>query len=191
MSYMEKFLKYLGIVIAAILLSSCGAIECIDAQIEREPIKISGESLFEITFGNGEHKSHVIKCEKYYDSMCAERGNSWRIREVGKSGEAKRSYLPISNESGASYELELPSCEKIIRLNSKITMKDIVIVWNKNASKTESTELGQVTSWLGKTYYYVSSENGIHTFKYGGYRDVPLEEIKFEFTLKLNGKTIE
>lgn len=188
---MEKFLKYLGIVIAAMLLSSCGAIECIDAQFEREPVKINGESLFEIIFANGEHKSHVIKCEKYYDSMCTERGNSWRIREVGQLGEEKRSYLPISNESGTPYELELPSCEKIIKLNSQIAMKDIAIVWNKDASKTESTEYGKVTSWLGKSYHYVSSENGIHTFKYGGYRDVPLEELKFEFTLKLNGRTIK
>ncbi|WP_141235681.1 hypothetical protein [Pseudoalteromonas sp. NBT06-2] len=184
-------MKYLGLIFASALLSACGVIECVDSQFEREPVNINGESLFEITFSNGELKSHAIKCEKYYDSMCAERGNSWRIREVGKSGEHKRSYLPIPSESGSSYELELPNCEKIIRLNSQITMKDIAIVWNKDASKTESTELGKVTSWLGKSYHYVSSENGVHNFKYGGYRDVPLEELKLEFTLKLNGKTIE
>lgn len=65
------------------------------------------------------------------------------------------------------------------------------IVWNKDASKTEKTEIGQVTSWLGKSYYYLSTKQGVHRFKRGGYRDVPLEIIELAFTIKLNGKVIE
>ena len=184
-------MRFIGIFITSIFLSACGVIECVDSQFERQSIAIDGESFFEILLADGKSISYAIKCEKYYDSMCAERGNSWQIREVGKSNEYKRSYLPITSESKVSYDLELPSCEEIIKLNSIVKMKDMSVVWNKNDSKTEKTELSQVTSWLGKRYHYVSTINGVHSFKYGGYRDVPLEMVKLDFTLKLNGKVVE
>ncbi|TLX45075.1 hypothetical protein C1E24_20875 [Pseudoalteromonas phenolica] len=188
---MEKLLRFLVLFFVLVLTSSCGVIECVDSQFERESVAIDGESGFEVVFSNGESKFHSIKCEKYYDSMCAERGNSWRTREVGKSGEYKRSYMPVSDKSGIAFELELPNCEKLIKLNSQIQMEDISITWNRNESKTEKTELGQVTSWLGKRYNYVSTKSGVHSFKSGGYRDVPLEIIELEFTLKLNGTVVE
>ena len=188
---MEKLLRFLIIFLTSIFITSCGVIECVDSKFERESLALDGESLFEIIFEDGKSKSHLIKCEKYYDAICAERGNSWRIREVGKSGAHKRSYLPITNKSNVAYDLVLPNCEKIIKLNSQIKMKDLHVVWNKDASKTEKTETGQVTSWLGKSYYYISTKQGVHSFKYGGYRDVPLEVIKLKFTIKLNGKVVE
>jgi len=107
---MEKLLRFLVLFFVLVLTSSCGVIECVDSQFERESVAIDGESDFEVVFSNEESKFHSVKCEKYYDSMCAERGNSWRIREVGKSGEYKRSYIPVSDKSGITFELELPNC---------------------------------------------------------------------------------
>lgn len=188
---MEKLLKFLVLLSLVILTSSCGVIECVDSQFERKPVAIDGESNFEVVLSNKESKFHRITCEKYYDSMCAERGNSWKVREVGKQGEYKRSYIPIADTSGVIFELELPNCEKIISTNSQISMKDISITWNRTAAKTETTSLGRVTSWLGKRYRYVSTIKGTHRFKNGGYRDVPLEIIELNFTLKLNGIVVE
>lgn len=188
---LEKLLKLFFLLSLLLLTTACGVIECVDSQFDRKPVEIAGASNFEVVFSNGQSRFHRIKCEKYYDSMCAERGNSWRVREVGKQGEYKRSYIPIVDELGVTFELELPNCEKLISLNSKISMEDISITWNRKASKTETTELGQVTSWLGKRYKYVSTTNGVHHFKNGGYRDVPLEIIALNFTLKLNENIVK
>lgn len=186
---MEKLLRFLVLFFVSMFISSCGVIECVDSQFEREPIPIKGESLFEVAFPNGVTKSHSIKCEKYYDAICAERGNSWKIREVGKKSSHKRSHIPVLTDG---YEIELPNCRQLKDTNSKITMNDISIVWNKDGSETKQTNEGTVvTSWLGKSYYYVSSKNGIHRFKTDGYRDVPLEIVEFEFDLKLNGISLK
>lgn len=188
---METLLRFIVIFITSIFITSCGVIECVDSQFEREPVAIEGEYLFDITFDDNRSTFHAIKCEKYYDAICAERGNSWRIREVGKLNAYKRSALPVSSDSNTQYDLILPNCEKMIKLNAQIKMKDLHIVWNKGALKIEKTKTGQVTTSLSKSYHYLSTENGVHRFKYGGYRDVPLEVITLKFSIKLNGKIIE
>jgi hypothetical protein len=177
-------MRFLILFVISILTSSCGVIQCVDSQFERKPIPIKGESVFEVTFSDGDIKSHVIKCEKYYSAICASRGNSWKVREVGKAGSLKRSYFSVLTDS---YEIELPTCRQLTDSNSKITMDDISIVWNKEGVETMQTDSGTITSWLGKRFHYVSSTNGIHKFKTGGYGDEPLEIVEFEFDLKLNG----
>lgn len=180
-------LRKLTIICIAVAVNACGVIECVDSQFERKPIPIKGEYNFTVSFPSGDSSSHIIKCEQYYDSMCSERGNSWSVREVGKSGSYKNSYIPIAS---TEYELQLPQCNEILKPNEKLNIKDLRIVWNKEASKTEHTEFGEVTSWLGKSYIYVETKNGIHSFKTGGYRDVPLEVIKLKFDISLNGQPL-
>ncbi|GGF53599.1 hypothetical protein GCM10011338_02170 [Alteromonas lipolytica] len=58
------------------LVSACEVVECVDAQFEREPIPLKDEAHFALAFPDGERQSYTVKCEKYYDAMCAERGNS-------------------------------------------------------------------------------------------------------------------
>ena len=123
--------------------------------------------------------------------MCTERGNSWRIREVGKSGEYKRSHIPIFSDSGELFELQLLSCQELLLDEQEYTLKDFRLVWNKDGVKVSKTETSTTTTWLGKSFSYVSSRDNLHTFKYGGYIGAPLEEITIEFTLKLNGKVIQ
>ena len=61
------------------------------------------------------------------------------------------------------------------------------VIWGRDKVKIEKTESGATTtSSLGRRYQYVSSQNNIHTFQYGGYRDNPLETIEFQFDLSLN-----
>lgn len=135
---MEELLRFLSLFSVSMFISSCGVVECLDSQFEREPIPLKDESLFEVTFPNGVTKSHIIKCEKYYDAICAERGNSWKIREVGKTGSYKQSHIPVLTDG---FEIELPTCRHLRDSDSKITMNDISIVWNKEGSETMQTNL--------------------------------------------------
>ena len=70
-------------------------------------------------------------------------------------------------------------------------MKDTRIIWGRDkASAEKSGDNGTRNVLLGKSFRYVESEKNIHTYKYGGYTGKPLEIIKVNFTLTLNGKAI-
>ena len=60
-------------------------------------------------------------------------------------------------------------------------MSDISIVWNIDG--IEKNEYG--SKWLGERYRYISTDDGMHSFKRGG-----LEIVKFAFSLDLNGAPI-
>lgn len=184
---LKIIIKLIWIVLTISTLNACGLIECVDHQIKRDAIALDGESIFKLTLPDGTSKSQLIKCEKYYDSTCTERGNGWRIREVGLAHAGKRSYIPISDKNGVSYDLQLLNCEEIIKLNSDISLSDLNFIWNKDGTAKTSSS----TVWLGKSFRYVSSVNGVHRYKYGGYKDVPLEVIELEFELSFNGNIIE
>lgn len=58
----------------SLLLSGCGIAPCIDAQFKRDPVPIEGSFTFEVLLSNEEPKKHIVKCERYYDTICAARG---------------------------------------------------------------------------------------------------------------------
>lgn len=66
-------------------LAGCGVAECIDATIPRPSQRLPGSHEIEITYKNQAAITATITCEKYYDAICAERGNHWSTREVGTS----------------------------------------------------------------------------------------------------------
>lgn len=66
-----------------ILVAGCGAIQCVDAQFEREPIPIDTQFKFQLIQPDQATQTIDVKCERYYSAMCSERRNSWLIREVG------------------------------------------------------------------------------------------------------------
>ena len=164
-------------------ISSCGAMVCLDSKIEREPRPIDGETVFELTFPDGETYTHIIKCEQYYDAQCTYRGNSWRIREVGLANDAKRSHIPLESENGNAYELTLIDCKRINKDDLNLTLKDFSIVWNKDG--VEKTNYG--SRWLGKTFRYIKTdESGVHHYRYGGTE----ETFSVKFSLKVDGTEI-
>lgn len=175
---MGIFLNLFRVLIVSLLTASCSAVVCIDSHIEREPVPVKDEWVFTVTFLDKDSQKYTLKCEKYYDSMCAARGNSWQVREVGKSTSNRRSYFDIE---GTELKLELPTCSEIIKSKEKLSMSDISIVWNIDG--IEKNEYG--SKWLGERYRYISTDDGMHSFKRGG-----LEIVKFAFSLDLNGAPI-
>lgn len=176
-----------------LILIGCGTISCIDSQFERKPVPIEGELVFQIQLTDGKKYQHQIKCERYYDSMCTERGNSWEIREVGYTSTYRGSSLPIKHASGEEYVLELPSCEKLIENSANVSLKNTHVVLARDKVQIDKTSLGKDSGpfvWIGKRYGYASSKNGKHTFKSGGYMREPLETLEFEFNLNLNGVNV-
>lgn len=171
-----------------LFLFGCGIVPCIDAQFEREPEPIEGSYNYQVKLANGETYHHTIKCERYYDAMCAARGNSWRVREVGGGSTYQSSTLPLPHDLGGNYELELPTCSTLIRSNGVVSLKNTHIVLDRKEFKVETTESGITKrTWLGKRYRYVSSNQGIHLYQRGGYGKTPKEKVEISFDLTLNG----
>ncbi|NRA85390.1 MAG: hypothetical protein HRU22_16940 [Gammaproteobacteria bacterium] len=172
-------------------LAGCGAIPCIDAQFERQPIPIKDKFIFELTYSNGDIVTQRVECERYYDSMCAERGNSWKIRSVGQSSGYKASHVNLRHHSGEKFELELLHCEELVKYSGVMHLQDTTVIWGRDKVKVEKFgKNGTTTSWLGKSFRYLSSDGNKHRYQYGGYGDIPLEILKFEFDLTLNQQLI-
>ncbi len=174
-----------------ILLAGCGAIQCVDAQFEREPIPIDTQFKFQLIQPDQATQTIDVKCERYYSAMCSERGNSWLIREVGSSSNHGNSLFELKHNSDKIYQLELPQCRSLVENKRPISLKDTRIIWGRDkASAEKPDDNGKRNILLGKSFRYVESEQDIHTYKYGGYTGKPLEIIKVNFTLALNGKAI-
>jgi hypothetical protein len=183
-------LRFISILFGSIFLSGCGLIECIDTQIERKPIPIDKKLLFDLSIVDQPDTSIEVVCEKFYDSMCAERGNYWSIRQTGLKSSFGSSSVKLKNDNETSYELEFPHCKKLVT-DKEITLKDTRIVWGREKVKVEAFgENGKIESWLGKSFRYLSSQGAVHKYKYGGYKGAPLEIIEFEFSIYLNGQLI-
>lgn len=174
-----------------IFVAGCGAIQCVDAQFERKPIPIDTQFKFQLIQPDQEIKTIDVKCERYYNSMCSERGNSWQIREVNPSSIYGSSQFKLNHSSDKVYQLELPRCRSLVENKRPISLKDTQIVWGRDTASAEKPgDNGKRNILLGKSFRYVESEQNVHTYKYGGYTGKPLEIIKVKFTLTLNGKEI-
>ncbi|KAF7783541.1 hypothetical protein PRUB_a3335 [Pseudoalteromonas rubra] len=160
-------------VASMLTLAGCGIAPCIDAQFERKPKVIDKKLLFELELKNGLRFSRTMKCERYYDAMCAARGNSWQLREVGSGVSYKRSSLEFTSATKERLELYLPECFELLKRQAPISLKDFDIIKN------------------GERFYYAESHGNLHVFQSGGYKDIPLHQIKLSFSLKLNGKLIK
>ena len=99
--------------LAAILLQGCGAIECLDAKVDRPVISIEREFAVEFEFQN-RRMTTKIKCEKYYDAICAERGNFWAIREVGQKSEYDRGDFEFSDGDLGKVQFPFPLCKNMV-----------------------------------------------------------------------------
>ena len=149
----------------SLLLSGCGIAPCIDAQFKRDPVPIEGSFTFEVLLSNEEPKKHIVKCERYYDTICAARGNSWQIREVGLVNSIKTSSISLNQD----IKLSLPHCTDLVK--------------NKGISGLKEIDLLKGS----QRYFYISSKGNIHTYKKWADTSSTPELISIEFVLKLNG----
>ena len=96
-----------------LVIQGCSAISCIDAQIPRHTRAIDKEFNVELLF-NGKSMKMVVHCEEYYDAMCAARGNSWNIREVGMDVWFKASTFSFNDSAIGDVEIPAPRCVDMV-----------------------------------------------------------------------------
>lgn len=157
-------------------LTGCGVAECIDATIPRPSQRLPGSHVIEIEYKAQSAITATVTCEKYYDAMCAERGNYWSTREVGTTDPPSLVRFIAVNDADLG-EIEIPrfGCE----------------LFNGPAPQ----EFWPFIRVNGETYFY-SSETG------GGYvfikRDSALHEsdsavaksVTLPFTIRVDGEAL-
>jgi hypothetical protein len=157
-------------IFVALVLQGCGAIECIDSQFSREVRPIDQEFNIELRFQE-KNMNMSIRCEEYYDSMCAERGNYWTIREVGKTSQYQTSkFLFYDNELG-EVEVPIPQCSNMVR-GKKTPLEHIVLKIN------------------GENYWLVSSEGNKHTYRPSQSSRSQGQTLTLKLNLEVNGEPI-
>jgi hypothetical protein len=110
------------LVIFIFSLTGCGAIECLDSQFERAPIPIKGSNAIEFQYKDQAVIIKPVQCEKFYDAMCADRGNYWTVSETGFKRKYTTSKINIKVDGVGEIEVSHPTCEDLVQ-NKKITLK--------------------------------------------------------------------
>ncbi len=118
-------MKKLLTIFILLALHGCGVYECIDTKFTRETNPIEQQFTVKLEF-EGETMIMPIECEEYYDSLCAERGNYWAIRETGKESEYQRSSFQFKNLPLGQVEVPVPRCSDMVR--GKKTPLDHIIL---------------------------------------------------------------
>jgi hypothetical protein len=154
------------------LLSSCGVIECIDHQIDRDPVAIPDPYVVDLEFKDHPKYSMTVYCERYYDSMCAERANYWAIREVGKTSQYETSAFSISDPVLGEFVVPIPACSEVIK-NKEIPLNHIVL----NVD--------------GKSMWLRGSEGDMRTYQTGSQANRVPEEIQVRLNLYVNGTRLD
>jgi len=160
--------KHLAIIAAAFYVAGCGVYECIDAKIPRTPIPMEPISV-EIAYSGAPVVQREIHCERYYDALCAERGNYWSVRQVGMKSQHDISWVSIQDPRIGEIRLDLPLCN-YVHQGRVTTLKWVHPMIN------------------GEHYSYVKSAGRIHiyrTWSKGSWKPIELE-----FDYKINGVSL-
>ena len=162
MSAMKKLL-----LLSMIVLSGCGVYECIDMKVEREPKPIDKTIIVGLAFQEQE-MSMELKCEEYYDALCAERGNYWDVREVGSEKSGQTSSFKFTDPKLGNVEVSVPWCGDIVK-GRMIPLKHILPKIN------------------GETYWLVSTENGVGKYQTSKHMSKTVKEAYFNLSMSING----
>ena len=155
------------LILSAILLSGCGVYECIDMRFERDPKPINKTIMVSVNF-NDQHQNMEIKCEEYYDALCAERGNYWAVREVGSEKSGQTSSFVFNDPDLGKVEVSVPLCGDMLK-GREIPLKHILPKIN------------------GETYWLVGSENGVGKYRTSKYLTESVKEASFNLQMSING----
>jgi hypothetical protein len=155
--------------LAAVLLSGCGVVECIDAQIPRSAEQLKEPITVEIAYAGAEVVRREIRCERYYDAQCSERGNRWSIRQAGAKDEHEKGLAKIIAPQIGEIVFDLPLCNYVHQ--------------------------GRVTTlkWVhprinGELYSYVESHGQRHLFRTRSGNSTKTIELQFDY--KINGVSL-
>ncbi len=145
--------------------------ECLDSKLVRETKPIQQQFAVELQI-EGETMSMLIECEEYYDAMCAERGNYWAVREIGKKSEYQTSAFQFRSKSLGQVEVPIPRCNDMAR--------------------GKSTPLKHIVLRIEGEPFWLNSSNGSErTYKSRKTSDGQRKEIIIDMAMSVNGRQIE
>ena len=152
-------------------LTGCGTIACIDHQFERDPVPISEPYVVTLEFADRAPVSRTVHCEHYYDSMCAERGNYWSIREVGKRTQYDTSEFRIEDEVFGEVLVPLPACSAVIQ-DREISLENIVLKVN------------------GRPMWLRASDGDLRTYQTAAFAGEAPEQIQLRLMISVDGEDL-
>ena len=159
-------MKIIFVILVLYLLNVFGVYQCIDSKFERKPRPIDQVYNVELEI-DGQTFTKEIRCEHYYDAMCAARGNFWSIREVGAKSQYQSSKMLYKHPLYKLIEFPVPVCLNMVE------NKDLVL--NHLLPKID-----------GKTHWITASAGKRRTYKTS--RNAPNSEaVVVELTVKING----
>jgi hypothetical protein len=162
------------IISLVLLIQGCGVYECIDMKFSRTPEPIDKVYNIDLKF-NDTKMNMGIQCEKYYEAMCAERGNYWTLREVGKEKYFETSNFKFIDPKLGSVSIPIPNCSDMV--NDRTTSLNYII-----------------PKINGESYWLKSSNKNIRTLSTGSNhfnKNEPIKTITVDWELKVNDKSLE
>jgi hypothetical protein len=159
------------------MLTGCGVTDCIDAAFPPPSERLPGSHTIEIDYKGQATITTTVTCERYYDAMCAERGNFWNTREIGTNDSPHLvRFITINDPNLGEVKIERPSCELFKGPAPKKFASMILI--------------------RGERYFYSGEVDRGHVFVK---RDFALQKIDpavaktvtIPFTIRVDGKALE
>ena len=163
-------MKLTLVILLFLIIQGCGIYECIDTQIDRKVKPIDKVFDVELVF-NKTRMTMQIRCEEYYDALCAERGNYWAIREVGKNNANEGSRFKFTDPDFGEASVPIPSCRDMV-----------------NGADTPLKKL--VPEISGENYWLVSLEKNICTLSTMPLTREKPKIIKLNWSLSVNNKPL-
>jgi len=162
--------------LAIATLSGCGITSCIDALFPRPSQRLPGSHTVELRYKDQPPISAVITCERFYDAMCAARGNQWAIREIGTTEPPSVArFLTIQDPDLGEVRIPRPSCE-VFGDPAPERFWSMIYINRKPWFHSEETEDGHV---------FVRRKYGLQQVDPAVARTVTLK-----FTISLDGKAL-
>ncbi len=113
-----------------------------------------------------------VQYEDYYDTICAERGNYWSIREVGSKSQYQTSKFKFTDAKLEKVEIPIPSCRDMVN-GKEYSLQDIVPQIN------------------GDNYWLQSCDGTVCTFLTTKYKNQEPKTVVVNWSLKVNNKPLK
>jgi len=164
-------MKRLIIALLSFCLSGC-VVECIEAKIDRPAFPIPGSHVAELRVAGMEPIRKAITCEKYYDAICAERGNYWAIREVGTADQSSPSRISVEIAGIGKVEVQMPACKALVGHQSSSLKMPVIYVG-------------------GQLYFYAGTDGPFQIYKWAGKKVWEQEKtVRIQFQFLVDGQAI-
>jgi hypothetical protein len=160
------------VVFATLVLNGCGAIPCVDSKFGRRAEPIPGNHTASLAVPGLENANRMFSCERYYDAMCASRGNYWAIREIGTRDHHSPSSISTEIDGIGIFAIDLPLCKNIV--------------------EGRPTDLSHLSVKInGDAYYFIRRNGPEYTYKKIGPAGAPQPEVNVNFALLIDGAEVK